>query len=748
MDDFVGISTRPLDIYSLEPLAKKSEIETNERLKRSRKVLFLGGAGIGKTTYFRYTILKILHDKSKVEFLREKENPVPFYVALKGVKNTAQFPIVKDILHSNTFLSTRSKEAAIKKLIELAKAERLFLFLDGYDEIQFAGGQSNGAGFIQKELNIMMATESFPRAPYQSEDIQFKELYDALSLCRIWLSCRKEFFEQHSINMVAPDDYKTQTVSALKLDGIGDNRMTLVENVFDKYRGEKIFSKYTDGAKTFADIFDAEFFVKEIDTSPEKELKELSFNPLFLTIMSFIYAKKAIREERYDVKWSGSFNELITICIGLLLNELDKGKMSDLPEARRAALIRRRGEFIKEKEDFLHYFAYRLFKDGEKVFTINFIIDIALKFFEKYSRSNNSSSILTGLKDYESDDNPHLVWQLAYTGIFVIVKKQDGDFVYDFPHLRFREVLAAEYFIEHKDDYLIDNIGRENLSELLYVYFNRSKAQDKVLDTIFFKLKNLLDADFYNSLLINCLRRKPIEYDPNMSIRKFLLDCLDGNAFFSTRLEALQHFNYDEDFGLLLASKFREGLEKNEVHTLSLSCYLLSLYNQVQLKDLLLTNFLPRFEVSDVLTVSAVLKHPTVSRTIENTDRLNGEQVEFFRIKEIYQSIIISNEGIPIAKERYEYVYIITDEVMKRIQTFITNKRLKLSTDNQTDLDSLAFKVHSSDDFINKIPFALNAEEKALIIENSKFNSVSFNKIMKTIKAIKDDPTLEKDFFV
>ncbi|HST51841.1 MAG TPA: NACHT domain-containing protein [Pyrinomonadaceae bacterium] len=736
MEDFVGIQTQQLNIVDLEPVGKKNEIETNERLKRSRRVLFLGGAGIGKTTFFRYTILTIIKDKSKVEFIEKEENPVPFFIPLKAVDNTVEFPIIKYILRSNSFLSTRPKDAAIKQLITLAKSQRLFLFIDGYDEIQFTGGQ-RGAGFIRQELNLMVASEPFPTKVFNSEDKQLKEFYESLSLCRIWLSSRKEFFEQHRIKMVSADIYKAQIVYILRLEGIGDNRMNLVGKIFDKYRSE---------TNKFEDIFDAEFFVNEVDASPEKELRELSFNPLFLTIMCFIYAKSALKEERYDVKWSSSFNDLITKCISLLLYELDKIKIRDLPEARRAALLNRRGEFLAEKTDFLHFFAFCLFDENIKVFTLNYIIEKAVFFFEKKSLSINKERILLGFTD-ESIDKPHLVWQLAYTGIFVIVDKQGQELSYDFPHLRFREVLAAEYFIEHGHQYLIDNIERESLGELLYVFFNRSKSQDRILEVIFSKLKNTLDVEYYNSLLINCLRRRPPDYNSSLPIRKFFVDCLDTNSFFSVPSEILRYFHSDEDFIQILADKFRVGLEKKEIYTLSLSCYLLSLCSEELLKDLLLTNFFPQFDISDELTVAVLVKYKIASDIIQKNRTLDKEKREFFRLKDMYSAIKRSNGFVPLSDGNHvDYIYIMTDEVINKIGYLLANEGIKLTPEEQADLEIQRYKIYFRTTLLNAFPLTLK-NLIADIAETAKVNFKSFSKIMKPIVDVKENETLEESFF-
>ena len=158
-----------------------------------------------QTTFQRFTILTILRNKSKPDFLGTKESPIPFYVPLKAVENIVEFPILKYLIANSSFLSRMNRTEALKKLRGYAEKSRLFL-LDGYDEIQFAAGQG-GAGFIQQELNLIMGTERFPAYTLNPDDKKagFKDLYVSLSKCRVWLSSRWEFYEQHRLEMMGSD---------------------------------------------------------------------------------------------------------------------------------------------------------------------------------------------------------------------------------------------------------------------------------------------------------------------------------------------------------------------------------------------------------------------------------------------------------------------------------------------------------------------------------------------------------------
>jgi len=768
MDDFVGLEITPLHKSTLKPprrmfycsvcrVTVDGEIEYSkgqrticcvqcgakkiiprgdergptERLKQSRKVLFLGAAGIGKTTFQRYTILTILKDKSKVEFLEGKESPIPFYVPLKAVANTAEFPILKYILTNSSFLSSLGRAKGLERLKELGSQGRLFLFLDGYDEIQFAAGQREG-GFIQQELNLMMGTDRFPRHTLHTDDSRLQSFYATLSTCRIWLSSRWEFFEQNRLQMVSPDEYKYGVVSAVEIQGISDNRQNLIQKIFDKHKTE---------TWKFDDLFNAEYFLHDIETSRERELVDLSYNPLFLTIMCFIYARMVMKEEKHNVNWASNFNDLIARCIHLLLESLDKDKISGEPPALQAALLARRGEFIEEKEEFLRYFAFKLFDDNTRLFDVEYIKDKAMDFFRYESNSSNKESILAGLTE-DVLERPHIGWQLIYTGIFVLVDKQRQNVLYDFPHLRFRELLAAEYFINHDHEYLISNIEKGNLSELIYVFFNRSSSQEGVLAAIFKKLINNPDSDFLSALLINCLNRKPKEFSPSNAIRGFLLDCLNTDSFFTIRSDVLAYFKPDAEFIQEVADQFDLSLETRKPNQLLLSCHLLSRFEKAMFRDHVLRELLPKFQVTNAFLGGVVINHKDLAKTIKQM-KPEASLEEFFRLSEIFDFIKRENKSFKWPKPEPEYCYLVTDRIIQGIPKFIQSKRVEREIEVSEKigaLGTLKFKLFFSDGFLSSEFKALDQDVKEYIIEQSRIEYKLCRDILTTLEHVKKNP--------
>ncbi len=89
MNDFVDIEIQPLELgtFKLKPARFRGK-NIDERIKLNKKILFLGNAGIGNTTFHRFKILSILKEKSKVPFLEKRKRVIPFYVPLRAIDNT------------------------------------------------------------------------------------------------------------------------------------------------------------------------------------------------------------------------------------------------------------------------------------------------------------------------------------------------------------------------------------------------------------------------------------------------------------------------------------------------------------------------------------------------------------------------------------------------------------------------------------------------------------------------------------
>ncbi|MDT4954643.1 MAG: hypothetical protein QOJ02_2781 [Acidobacteriota bacterium] len=723
--DFVEVKIEPIDLESLKIISTHApRIPLDERLRRTVKIIFLGHGGVGKTTFQRHSILDLIYKKATFIYEKERGNLVPFYVPLKAVDNTDRSPILRYLLEKNRMLSF---ESGIELLTTLAKEKKLFLFLDGYDEIQLTGSKSMG-NYVQAELDLIMSSkQNLQDSLFRNADLKYKGVYQALERCRIWLSCRQEFFEQHPVKINSSDMHEKSNLYPVELRGI-INRHRLAKNIFQKY------PKYSD-------LLNDESFIREVDRS-EEELKSLSYNPLFLTVMCYIYVQKVKEHKNSRVNWVSSFNELILECLRLLLHDLDEDKArKDLSGEEKKAFLARRCEYINEKEEFLPYFASQLFQDDKNLFDIPYVKDKVRQFLTTECESPEEDTILTELKD-DSTNHPHFAQQLASAGIFVIVDKHADEVLYDFPHRRFREVLAAKYFDEHDFNYLINNLKKEGLSELLYVFFNLTESKDKIIDALLNKIRDGSDVDHYDSLLVNCLRNKRASYNPYKVFYNYFLECLDSDIHPFLSSDTLDYFRAKDDgFCELLSCRFEKAVENGSIFSCSLCFQLLLRENKALLKKLCETYLASRFANKDFLTLVMLVKYPILGSWFNDMGTLDDYQKLFLYLNGIFDSVFMTNRGaLQIDRNDLEYCYILTDPVINKTENLIKDR------DSLLRLKDMKYKIHTSNIFLYQPPLKIDEPIKNTIFENSSIKYEHYKEIINVINSIKHHAPTDKLF--
>jgi hypothetical protein len=229
---------------------------------------------------------------------------------------------------------------------------------------------------------------------------------------------------------------------------------------------KRVFERYRTRVKHAADLLNDEYFITSIDRLPDSEMRHLSANPLFLTIMCFVYVHAVLDTRHLEVTWATRSDALIDTCIDLLLKDLDAEKVRQLSPAARAGLQSRRNEYVAEKAAFLAYFAADCFLNARAVFPESLLVEEAVRFL----RNAYGSRMDAVIQELESGGSGRATFcrQLIYAGIFVIVNIRGGTPLYDFPHRRFREALAVRYFTSNvsKCVNLLNLLRRRDLSEL------------------------------------------------------------------------------------------------------------------------------------------------------------------------------------------------------------------------------------------------------------------------------------------
>jgi hypothetical protein len=580
---FVDVDYSYIDLKTFKPkqtiisadisIEKKLKVQLAEALKLSNKVLFLGNAGVGKTTFQRHKLLTSIRT-NKFEYWMDSTQCVPFFVKLKFVNNDIEFPILNYLLTQHAYLAVEGK----RTLTRLAEEGKLFLFLDGFDEVPFS--REPGRNFCKEELEYMIYDDASSRSRLSKTRPEIAPFYTALGksrTSRIWLSCRTAFYQQHALSR--PSIYPLEPC-ALELRGIGKHRGELVKRIFDRHRSNEFTAK----------LLNEQFFLDQLDSDQASEIHKLSYTPLFLTVMCYNYAQNVIEQGTHKVRVADNVDSLIRECIKLLLIDVDAQKARNLSDAEREIQQKTRNDFLEEKKKFLSFFAAQLFVDNKALFDVTYITNKVRDFFKVFPNLPNEKEIIRGLDGQTY--SPTIVDQLINCGIFVLSEVQKGVAQYDFPHQRFKEFLASEFFADDNSDFLMEHIKEKRLGELITVFFKISDKREMVLKRLLeLTLADASNIDYYQSILTECLKQAPKGYDATTILDSFLSRALIENRRFDFTADVERVFRKSDRLVETVRQAFSDAWSQNKTATLSLCCQVLGSYNKPLLKQLLTDAF-------------------------------------------------------------------------------------------------------------------------------------------------------------
>ena len=481
--DFVEIELESVT-YGAAITSGKSRLQAPDPFRflvDYRHVVVIGEAGMGKTTLFRLAVQSLDRQYRDDSPLQIEKNLIPIFVPLKAINNSSPSPITTFILENVSYFRGPSGR---RRLQRLAHKRRILLLLDAYDEIPYV----DNARSIQLEIETLFnshASTVLQRA-FHDDD---QDIYDALRRCRIWISTRAEFLDMYPLRL---DDQ----VKCLLTKGLSSQRIRLVRKIFDRYR--------LRGGQFLAERLDEEDFMQQLLKYSDSVVSELSHSPLFLTVLCYTYVNYIREANDPKMMWQQGQYELIETCLRLLIADIDEQKTRGLSEIKRRALMNRRSTYIEEKLLFLKFLAAETYLCNVPVIKDAWMIAQAKTFFEQRSTSTNSAEIRRGL---DSDDpSANLVSQLILSGVFTKSGSTADGPVYDFPHRRFREKLATDFFqLEEGRKELFTRVGDPQFSELLLVFVDRFAIDQTLTDAIVNRICGSGDTGDLARLLGRCL---------------------------------------------------------------------------------------------------------------------------------------------------------------------------------------------------------------------------------------------------
>lgn len=492
-DDYVALDVLTASDGELRSPQRKTYSDHRgpiAKFEAYRKAFLFADGGYGKTTLFRNLALEALARRPWQKFLGVR-GLLPVYVPLKVVQTAVDFAVMDAIQSSDPYFSG---PRGLSRLRRLGSKGKLIFLLDGYDEMPYTGGFDHVKRELEAlfEKNSMAELTALGYASVFERSAEYGPVYRALRDSRIYLASRREFFEYNPV--IAPADVQTWLVR-----GLDDRRITLVEKIFSKYRAKTVSSS--------GKALNSELFLQQLSRA-DREIVDLSRSPLFLTVMCYIYVTQGA-SDKSEVFSSGA-GELVRICIGLLLQDLDEYKSREFDNATRIAISNRRSAYPAEKLAFLEFFAKSLYEDDLSYFGEDYVTDVARDYFKKESRSMSAEEILRGLD--LNDATVNIVRQIILSGLFVLVEMRGESKYLDFPHRKFREVLAIDYFLREPTSAAVVStlIGRK-YSELALLFVEQSASGRLIVSELINRISSRQAESHHSGLLVDMLGRLPAD---------------------------------------------------------------------------------------------------------------------------------------------------------------------------------------------------------------------------------------------
>jgi Predicted NTPase (NACHT family) len=548
------ISLEFYDSMAMSPDIPVREAEirrATERMRYSARVILLGHPGMGKTTFMIHLALHVASRGTSNDIdvpLPPSQWTIPVFVPLKLLDNSRRRPLLDFITSSYEHFSGAK---GFRRLMRYAEKKQLLLIIDGLDEVYLP--EKDEESMIIRDINALFS--GVPDvAGHESVNSELASLYYSLRWNRVWISCRAEHYRGNRLKLDL--DYTNSTLSppvvAVEMLGVA-NRHDLVKRLFDRYRERSDYHR---------DRLDEDLFFRYIQRRFDDDVVKLSYSPLFLTMLCFLYVNELASEAtQHGATTKSSLSDTVMKCIGLLLVDIDENKVRGLPVKQRDRILAKRGLFTQEKLEFLQFFGfYLIMKRGHSrvdAFDLEELYDTAREFMEVERPNGN---ILCELR---AKSRGNFVEQIVDQGVVVLVGREGTLGWYDFPHRRFREVLAASYIDEREMwESVIDVLDKRPLREFAIVLFSSTKRYAaRMMDEILARARGA-DSEYYLELAVSCLeaRHNPDEWSER--IEACVRDLIMDEDRVSITEELLRYIRLKAAFVSFLESQKTAAVEK------------------------------------------------------------------------------------------------------------------------------------------------------------------------------------------
>ena len=453
---------------------RQERIPALEAVERHDKLLILGKPGAGKTTFLKWLALQCNSGKFN-------QNRVPLFVTLKEFAETEGQP---DLL---SFIAKQLTECGIENGLvvgeKILQAGRSIVLLDGLDEVK-----------AQDHDRVLTTIR------------QTAEKFDASQFV---ITCR-----------IAAKEYTFEKFTDVEVADFDDEQ---IANFAYKWFQAK-------------DPVKAEEFPKELKANPG--LQELATNPLLLTLLCFVFEKRA--------GFPGSRAELYEEGLDVLLKTWDATRNIKRGEVYKQLSLQR-------KEDLLSQVAYNAFENSDYFFKQGFVEEQIRDYIQNLPNASTDSETL------QLDSKAVLNSIAAQHGL--LVERARG--IYSFSHLTFQEYFTAHWFKEKADgDFgvLISHVTDKQWREVFLLTVGMLKSADKLVQGMKREIDVLLAEDEKLQQVLDWVGKKSSSVEAHYkpaAVRAYYLDL----AFILAR---------DIDRNLSLACSLDLDLTLAGTHTLDL----------------------------------------------------------------------------------------------------------------------------------------------------------------------------------